>query len=190
MKANLFTSTCLPLFLFLLFCMIACNQQKEKSAEYVEKNVQDTLNNSSPHDSQTQALVSKDTIGKEEHTEYEKPVPKICQPNFNVLSIPKKDQKIIYVSGFNPLEFKCWEELELYGQQTCKKQPCVIYYMDSAVRTFTTSPPHFMNENTLKEHGIGRFENTYSGWELKGSSQWGRKAKGYAYYNTNAGGGG
>jgi hypothetical protein len=171
---------------------IACNQKKEKTGEMTHETTvtQDSLSAPIPKDSLAATAATADTIGKEKPVIEQPPTPKICEPNFNLLGMPQRGQKIFYVSGFNPGEFKCWELLESHGTKTCENQPCVIYYMDKPIRTFTTVPPHFMNSETLKANGIGRFQSNGKDWELKGSSQWGRKEKGYAYYNTNAGGGG
>ena len=111
--------------------------------------------------------------------------PKICDPNFKKLSSPKNYQHIVYVTGFNPEEFKCWVELENYGVQLCAGNSCIIYFVDKATIKPTTTPPHYIDENTLKTAGIGRFEYNGKYWEIHGANRWKRTGKGYGYYNTD-----
>lgn len=111
--------------------------------------------------------------------------PKICDPNFTKLSSPKNYQHIVYVTGFNPEEFKCWVDLENYGIELSAGNSCIIYFVDKANIKVTTTPPHYLDENTLKTAGIGRFEYNGKYWEIKGADRWKRTGKGYGYYNTD-----
>lgn len=111
--------------------------------------------------------------------------PKVCNPNFNLLGQPKKNQYVYYVSGFNPGEFKCWNLLEEHGVKICNGLPCVIYYVDQATVPLTKTPPHFVDEGMLSTTGIGRFEHDGDFWEIKGARLWKRNEKVYGYYNTN-----
>lgn len=115
--------------------------------------------------------------------------PKVCETNFTLIAIPKKNQKIFYVSGFNPGEFKCWNEIEDYSVKVCNGSPCVLYFLDKPDPKVTTMPPNYLDEKTLLKNGIGRYENSGKVWEMKGSSMWGRKDKGFGYYNSEGGGG-
>jgi len=185
------------IFLFCISAMIifisSCAQKKEKSDETIveEKTGIDTTVKADTPDTAAVAPADNLKTAKEETSpEYKPAAPKICDPNFNLIASPKKNQKIYYVSGFNPGEFKCWDALVMHSQKTCAGSPCVIYFVDKPTLSTTTTPPHFIDPNTLKTNGIGRYEYNGANWEIKGSSTWGRKEKGYAYYNTdNAGGG-
>jgi len=183
-----------------LFCISAivisissCAQKKAKSNEVIveEETKMDSIVKANTPDTAAVAPVDNLKTAKEEPApEYKPATPKICDPNFNLIASPKKNQKIFYVSGFNPGEFKCWESLVSHSQKTCNGSPCVIYFVDKPTITPTTTGPHYIDANTLKTNGIARYEYNGANWEIKGSSMWGRKEKGYAYYNTdNAGGG-
>ena len=111
--------------------------------------------------------------------------PKICDPNFTKLSSPRKSMHIIYVTNFNPEEFKCWVNLEEYGVKTCGGNPGVVFFVDNANIKTNSTPPNYIDDNTLKTTGIGRFEYNGKYWELKGASTWKRSGKGYGYYNTD-----
>ncbi|MDZ4749777.1 MAG: hypothetical protein SH808_14955 [Saprospiraceae bacterium] len=111
--------------------------------------------------------------------------PKICDPNFTKLSSPKNYQHVVYVTNFNPEEFKCWIELENYGIQLSAGNSCIVYFVDKASIKTTNTPPHYLDDNTLKTAGIGRFEYNGKYWEIHGSNRWKRIGKGYGYYNTD-----
>jgi hypothetical protein len=184
-----FISTIFFCLALISFFTTACNQKKEKNEAVINetKVSSDTLSQPATKDTQTANVPVKENAPEPKPVP---PTPKICDPNFNLLGLVKPDQKVFYVSGFNPGEFKCWEELESYGRKTCGGKSCIIYYMDKPIKTFTRKPPHFIDDELLKTAGIGRFEYDGKIWAMKGSSQWGRKEKGYAYYNTNDAGGG
>jgi hypothetical protein len=114
-----------------------------------------------------------------------KAAPKICDPNFTKLASPKNNQHIYYVTNFNPGEFKCWVKIEEFGIKTCDGTSCVLYFLDKANIKANSTPPHYLDENTLKTNGIGRFEYNGKYWEIKGANMWKRKDKGYGYYNTD-----
>ncbi len=183
----------------LLFCSIgiffslaSCNQKKDKSevTAYEGKNNDDTIvHETIQKDTHSASPKVVEPTPKETPT-YNPATPKKCDPNFNLIASPKKNQQIYYVSGFNPGEFKCWAELENHGVKICGGSPCMIYYLDKANVTVTSTPPHYIDVNTLKSNGIGRFEYNGAWWEIKGSNMWGRKDKGYGYYNTDHAGGG
>jgi len=176
----------------IIFSLGSCNQKKEKSEEtvYEGKNPDDTLVQQAIKDTQTTSTQPVEPTAKKETAPPIPLKPKLCDPNFKLLASPKKSQKIYYVSGFNPGEFKCWIELENFGQKLCGSNPCFIYYVDIANVLITSTPPHFVDEVDLKTHGIGWFKYNGKNWTIQGSTVWGRKEKGYAYYNTdNAGGG-
>ncbi len=124
-----------------------------------------------------------------EEAEESKPLvpakPKICDPNFTKLSSPKNYQHIVYVTNFNPEEFKCWVDLENYGIQLSAGNSCIVYFVDKANIKTNTTPPHYLDENTLKTAGIGRFEYNGKYWEIQGASRWKRTGIGYGYYNTD-----
>ena len=183
-----------------LFCICAiivslssCAQKKEKSDETTveeKTGIDTTVTTSTPDTAAVPPVDNLKTAKEEPAPEYKPATPKICDANFNLIASPKKNQKIFYVSGFNPGEFKCWDVLVMHSQTTCAGSPCVIYFVDKPTITPTTTAPHYIDANTLKTNGIGRYEYNGANWEIKGSSMWGRKEKGYAYYNTdNAGGG-
>ena len=139
----------------------------------------------------TSSSSTKDTAVTQpaEPVEESKPLvpakPKICDPNFKKLSSPKNYQHIVYVTGFNPEEFKCWVELENYGIELSAGNTCIVYFVDKANIKPTTTAPHYIDENTLKTAGIGRFEYNGKYWTIQGANQWKRKEKGYGYYNTD-----
>ncbi len=169
---------------------ISCSQKKEKNETTISevKASSDTLKSESVKTSPTSTTQAAGSTPNE--TSQTPPPPKICDPNFNLIASPKKNQKIYYVSGFNPIEFKCWEELEKESQKICAGSPCVIYFLDKPNPKITTTPPHYMDANTLMTNGIGVFEYNGVMWEMKGANIWGRKDKGFGYYNTNNAGGG
>lgn len=110
---------------------------------------------------------------------------KVCDPAYTKLFAPKADQYIYYVSGFNPDEFKCWVELENQGTKICGDRACIVYFVDSPKVKATKTPPHFLDDATLKQNGIGKFVFDGKYWEIKGAGQWKRQGNGYGYYNTN-----
>jgi len=189
--------TAKTIFLFyisaMIFSMSSCAQKKEKSNETIvedKSGIDTTITTNTPDTAAVAPADNLKTAKEEPAPEYKPAAPKICDPNFNLIASPKKNQKIYYVSGFNPGEFKCWDALVSHSSKTCAGSPCVIYFVDKPTLTPTTTGPHYIDANTLKTNGIGRYEYNGSNWEIKGSSMWGRKEKGYAYYNTdNAGGG-
>jgi len=169
----------------IIFSLGSCSQKKDNSevTTYEGKNSSDTVPQETIKDTQTTSTEVAEPTTKEETTTT--PTAKKCDPNFNLLSNPKKNQHIFYVSGFNPDESKCWVELEKQGFSVCGDRPCVIYYLDKANVAITSTPPHYVDVNILKTHGIGRFEHNGSWWELRGSKIWDRPGKGYEYYNSN-----
>ncbi len=180
------------LFFCLTFSMmvfsIGCSQKKEKNETTMSevKASSDTIKSENP---KSNPVSSSQTAGSTPTETAQAPTKK-CDPNFNLIASPKKNQKIYYVSGFNPGEFKCWEELEKESQKICAGSPCVIYFLDKPNPKITTTPPHYLDTNTLMTNGIGLYEYNGVEWEMKGSNIWGRKDKGFAYYNTNNAGGG
>ncbi len=124
-------------------------------------------------------------VTAEESKPLEPAKPKICDPNFTKLSSPKNYQHIVYVTNFNPEEFKCWVDLENYGIELSAGNSCIVYFVDKANIKTNTTPPHYLDGNTLKTAGIGRFEYNGKYWEIQGASRWKRTGKGYGYYNTD-----
>jgi hypothetical protein len=195
---------------FLLMILIACNTKSEKSGTtvfeekpsttVVKPETADTIAKSAPNSSaltNAGAASNVESTSKEEETTQEevkpivKPTPKICSPSFSLIGKPKSNRYIYYVTGFKANEFKCWAEIETHGQSICKGEPCVIYYIDSPKAPLNATPPHYVDPNILKEHGIGQFEHTNHWWEVKGAKQlWGRPGKEFVYYNTNNNAGG
>jgi hypothetical protein len=111
--------------------------------------------------------------------------PKICDPNFTKLSSPKRNHHIYYVTDFNPGEFKCWISLEEHGAKICDGTSCIVYYVDSPKVKIEPGLTDYMNPETLKSNGIGRYEYNGKYWEFKGASMWKRSGNGFAYYNTD-----
>jgi hypothetical protein len=111
--------------------------------------------------------------------------PKACSPNFTLLGSPKKNQKVFFISGFNPEEFKCWIEIEKHGQNICGDSPCVITYVDKADVVLTKTEPYYLDAKTLQTAGIGWYQHNGKYWELNGAKKWKRTDKGYGYYNTD-----
>lgn len=111
--------------------------------------------------------------------------PKVCSPNFTKLASPTRSQHIYYVTGFNAEEFKCWNLLEEEGVKICGGNSCVVYFVDQPNVKATKTPPHYLDDATLKKSGIARFEFNGKYWEIKGAGQWKRTGKGYGYYNTD-----
>jgi len=116
--------------------------------------------------------------------------PKVCDINLKLIASPKKGQQIYYVTGLVPGEFKCWVDMENASIKLCNGSPCLIYFVDTPNPKVTSTPPDFLDAATLSKYGVGRFDYNGKNWEMKGANMWGRKDKGYGYYNTdNAGGG-
>ena len=111
--------------------------------------------------------------------------PTDCAPNFNLIAKPKTNHHIFYVTGFNPEAAKCWVLLEEHGHKVCEGNACVVYFMDDPKLTVNTTLPNYFDNNTLKTHGIARYEFNGKSWEIKGANVWKRSGKGYAHYNTN-----
>lgn len=111
--------------------------------------------------------------------------PKVCSPNFTKLASPTRSQHIYYVTGFNAEEFKCWNLLEEEGVKICGGNSCVVYFVDQPNVRATKTPPHYLDDATLKKSGVARFEFNGKYWEIKGAGQWKRTGKGYGYYNTD-----
>ncbi|HZV71819.1 MAG TPA: hypothetical protein VFG10_19870 [Saprospiraceae bacterium] len=116
--------------------------------------------------------------------------PKICDINLKLIASPQKGMQIYYVTGLVPGEFKCWVDMENASIKLCNGTPCLLYFVDTPNPKVTSTPPHFLDAATLSKYGVGRFDYNGKNWEMKGANMWGRKDKGYGYYNTdNAGGG-
>src|SRR5258706_12883743 len=116
--------------LSLVTFMISCNQKNEKkdSISYEGKTNGDTLTQTPGSNTQPIQPPSGDTSTTTGSGTYTPPVVKKCDPSYKLLASPSKTQKIIYVSGFNAGEFKCWEELVKYSQLVCGNNSCLIYY--------------------------------------------------------------
>jgi len=180
MKSYLF-----PTILF--FACLACKPTAPADTQVTTTD--STTTHSIATDSNSTADNDTTSTQSNEPEEESKPLvpakPKICDPNFTKLSSPKNYQHIVYVTNFNPEEFKCWVDLENYGIQLSAGNSCIVYFVDRANIKATTTPPHFLDENTLKTAGIGRFEYNGKYWEIQGASRWKRTGKGYGYYNTD-----
>jgi hypothetical protein len=111
--------------------------------------------------------------------------PKSCNPNFTKLASPVRNPQFYYVTGFTPLEFKCWNELEAHAVDVCGGVPCTILYLDKAQVKLSSTPPLYIHRSTLETSGIARFDYNGKFWEIKGSRAWKREGKGYDYYNTD-----
>ncbi len=116
--------------------------------------------------------------------------PKICDINLKLIVSPKSGQKIYYVTGLIPGEFKCWVDLENASLKICNGSPCALYFIDTPNPKVTSTPPHFLDATTLATNGVGLFEYNGSNWTMRGAGIWKRKDKGYGYYNTDNSGGG
>ena len=108
-----------------------------------------------------------------------------CNPNFTKLASPGTNLQIFYVTGFTPLEFKCWNALEAHGVRMCGGVPCTILYLDNTQVRLNATPPLYIDPKSLQTSGIGRFDFDGKFWEIKGSRTWKRQGKGYDYYNTD-----
>ena len=173
------------LLLILLAASISCKpasptqEQKPEVSQPVQTDSSDSM-----IDTTTTAVTVED--GK-----YEPPksTPRItdhkCDPSFTQISKPIGQNYFYYVTGFDPLEFKCWNVLEQHGEKISSERPCVIYYIDIADAKINASGPAYLDEETLLKHGIARFEYYGKFWELKGARTWKRKDKVFEYYNTN-----
>lgn len=180
-------------YLFILaitFALFSCNQRK--SVEVTTEAEKITTSDSSAVVPRTDSIdsVSVDPKVSETAMQSDPPPatpskPKECQPNFNLLGKPARNQYVFYVSGFNPGEFKCWVDLEKHGATTCGENPCVIFYVDKANVTITKTPPDYLSSTTLQTAGIGKFVHNGRYWELNGAKKWKRSGSGYGYYNTN-----
>lgn len=180
----------------LYLSIVACDQRR---AVEVNTAAEKVINSDSiPVIPQTDSLIldpqTQETALQQDPTSAEKPAQpfkeKTCSPGFNALAKPTGSLHFFYVSGFNAGQFICWKALETHGTEICGDQNCVIYYFDDAKISATNSPPHYVSEQTLMNHGIGRFEFNGHYWELKGSKIWKREGTQFAYYNTNNNAGG
>ncbi len=176
-------------FCFILLAMIAC----KRTASVDESSAVTSPQTTAAPAMDTSKINSADSLAKTidatvKTTDEIAPVPaktKICDPNFTKLSSPRKSMHIIYVTNFNPEEFKCWVNLEEYGIKTCGGNLGIVFFVDNANIKTNSTPPNYIDDNTLKTTGIGRFEYNGKYWELKGASIWKRTGKGYGYYNTD-----
>jgi hypothetical protein len=172
------------IFFFLLLCIAlsACKQSSPKDIVNEETEVisADTPAVSSNSDTTTVKKENSSTIPNTSTSSI-----KVCNPNFNLLGKPAKNQHVYYVSGFNPGEFKCWALIEKHGVGICGDVPCTIYYVDKPDIKLTQTGPHYIDEGTLSTAGIGRFVFDGHFWEIKGSRLWKRNERVYGYYNTN-----
>lgn len=177
-------------FLLITLLLASCNQRK--TTEVSTDSEQITTNDSSAVVPQPDSIdsVSLDPKINETALQQDPPAavsnkPKVCNPNFTLISSPKKNHNIYYVTGFNAGEFKCWVDIEKHGEKLCGGNPCVITYVDKADVTITKTPPFYLDAKTLQTAGIGWYEYNGKYWELNGAKKWKRTDKGYGYYNTD-----
>ncbi|HJW28271.1 MAG TPA: hypothetical protein VJ508_03375 [Saprospiraceae bacterium] len=137
------------------------------------------------------------TVSKEDQEKaakfYESSKPNItahqCDVNFTLLGKPKSNQQVFYITGFNPTEFKCWEELELHAVKQSNNQPGIVIYVDDPKIKINPALPDLIDAAALKAHGVGRFE-LKKFWEMSGARIWKREGKGYDYFDSNNSAGG
>lgn len=183
-------------FSSLLLSTVACDQRRAVEVNTAAEKV--ISSDSIPVIPQTDSLTldpqTQETALQQDPISDEMPAQplkeKTCSPGFNALAKPTGSLHFFYVSGFNPGQFICWKALETHGMEICGDQKCVIYYFDDPGITATNSAPDYVSEQTLLNHGIGRFEFNGHYWELKGSKIWKREGTQFAYYNTNNNAGG
>lgn len=178
------------LLLFLPVLLFACKPAAEKQPEVnpvapPSATQADSITVENLPDTTVQRVIQAEAAKKE----FPKSTPHItehvCHPAFTVLAKPVKTTHFYYVSGFDPREFKCWEELTVQATQLAQDQMCTIYYLDDPGIKVSASPPNYIDAAALKTHGIGKFEHNGKYWEIKGASQWKRADKGYDYFNTS-----
>lgn len=204
MKQSVLIRSALSSILILCVAMVflnSCNSKKEKQAEVsTEIKPQTQIVNPMSDSMSRQTLTHQPAViptpSKAEPIRPKEPEisipmkPKICDINLKLIASPKSGQKIYYVTGLVPGEFKCWVDLENASLKICNGSPGVLYFVDIPNPKVTSTPPHFLDATTLATNGIGLFEYNGSNWVMRGASIWKRKDKGYGYYNTdNAGGG-
>jgi len=174
-----------PLILFLLISLWACksNSVKEAVPEPQSSTSIEELADS-PHTKMDTSIHAAPVVEKKETS---KPhiTDHICSPNFTLLSKPKSNVQIYYVSGFDHQEFKCWEVLQNHAVKLCNDQICTIYYVDKAEINVVPGAKDLMEPSELKEHGICRFTHDGKFWSLQGSSIWKRSGNGWSYFTTN-----
>ncbi|MFZ1676827.1 MAG: hypothetical protein WAT91_06110 [Saprospiraceae bacterium] len=190
----------------IIFCaamaiLLSCGTKKEKQAEVVKevKPSTEIVNPMSDSMSKQTLTHQPSAIPIPPRIEPSRPKepeviiplkPKICDINLKLIASPKSGQKIYYVTGLIPGEFKCWVDLENASLKICNGSPSVLYFVDIPNPKVTSTPPHFLDATTLATNGVGLFEYNGSNWTMRGAGIWKRKDKGYGYYNTdNAGGG-
>ncbi len=192
------------LYTILVFAMIvlfSCSTKKEKQTE-VSKEVKpnteivNPMNDSLSRQTLTHQPAAIPIPPRNEPSRPKEPEviiplkPKVCDINLKLIASPKSGQKIYYVTGLIPSEFKCWVDLENASLKICNGSPSVLYFVDIPNPKVTSTPPHFLDATTLATNGVGLFEYNGSNWTMRGAGIWKRKDKGYGYYNTdNAGGG-
>ena len=176
-------------FCLILLAIVACKRTAAVDEQPATANQQTSTvpaadsNNTSITDSITSKSQASGKIADEITPVPAKP--KICDPNFTKLASPKKNLYIIYVTDFKPEEFKCWVNLEEYGTKTCGGNPGVVFFVDNANIKTNTTPPNYIDDSTLKNTGIARYEYNGKYWEIKGASLWKRSGAGFGYYNTD-----
>lgn len=182
-------------FWLLVMLLVSCTQKSGKQTEVIneDKIKTDSLAQQpvvdTPVTTPTPSANPSEQVKRE--TGIVQPMkPKICDINLTLVATPKKGQLIYYVTGLVPGEFKCWVDLENSSQKICNGNACVIYFVDVPNPTINKNPPHFMDAATLLKNGVGLYENTSKNWVMRGANIWGRKDKGFGYYNTNNAGGG
>lgn len=122
-----------------------------------------------------------------EHKEESKPhiTDHICNVNITLLAKPAPGKQIFYVSGVDPKEFKCWEEIQNHAIKICGEENCTLYYVDMADIKVNPNATDLMDPAVLKEHGVAKFAQAKKFYNFNGASIWKRQGDGWAYYNTN-----
>ncbi|MBK9981612.1 MAG: hypothetical protein IPP15_04180 [Saprospiraceae bacterium] len=181
--------------------MVSCSTKKEKQAEVIKEvkpnteivnPMKDSMSRQTlTHQPSAIPIPPRNEPSRPKELEVIIPLkPKICDINLKLIASPKNGQKIYYVTGLIPGEFKCWVDLENASLKICNGSPSVLYFVDIPNPKVTPTPPHFLDASTLATNGVGLFEYNGSNWTMRGAGIWKRKDKGYGYYNTdNAGGG-
>jgi hypothetical protein len=109
----------------------------------------------------------------------------ICSPNITLLAKPSAGKQIFYVSGLDPQEFKCWEEILKHATSICGEENCTLYYVDMADIKVIPGAADLIDPAVLKEHGVAKFAQVKKFYNFNGASIWKRQGNGWAYYTTN-----
>ena len=175
---------CLLPLLLLVFLACKSGSTKETTAEPPQpstelQGIADSLHGKMDTTVKAPTVVEEKVVSKPHITDH------ICSPNITLLAKPAAGKQIFYVSGLDPQEFKCWEEILKHATSICGEENCTLIYVDMADIKVNPSAADLIDPEVLKEHGVAKFAQLKKFYNFNGAAIWKRKGNGWAYYNTN-----